>query len=119
MSFAVPDGVHPDGRHVGFDVRNGGLDQPAQYVGRRIAALVRCKPGGAPFIYRHFGELAAIGRRSAIVNLPYLRLTGFVGWLFWSVAHIYFLIGARNRAIVAFSWLWSYLTFQRGARLIS
>jgi NADH dehydrogenase len=45
-------------------------------------------------------------------------LRGFIGWLFWSVVHIYFLIGLRNRFIVAFSWLWSYLTFQRGARLI-
>jgi NADH dehydrogenase len=93
--------------------------QMGRYVGRRIAALVRGKLGGAPFVYRHYGELATIGRRSAIVNLPYMRLTGFIGWLFWSVAHIYFLIGARNRVIVAFSWLWSYLTFQRGARLIS
>ena len=93
--------------------------QMGRYVGRRIAAVVRGDTSGAPFVYRHFGELATIGRRSAIVNLPYLRLTGPIGWLFWSVAHIYFLIGARNRAIVAFSWLWSYLTFQRGARLIS
>jgi NADH dehydrogenase len=93
--------------------------QMGRYVGRRIAALVRGDTSGAPFVYRHFGELATIGRRSAIVNLPFIRLTGFIGWLFWSVAHIYFLIGARNRAIVAFSWLWSYITFQRGARLIS
>ena len=91
--------------------------QMGAHAGRAIAAFVN---GGRPmpFIYRRYGELATIGRRSAIVNLPWLRLTGFVGWVFWSVAHIYFLIGARNRVIVAFSWLWSYLTFQRGARLI-
>ena len=53
-----------------------------------------------------------------MVRLDPLRLTGFFGWAFWSVAHIYFLIGARNRIAVAFNWLWDYLTFQRGVRLI-
>ena len=46
-------------------------------------------------------------------------LTGFLGWLFWCVVHIYFLIEVRDRFIVAFTWLWDYLTFQRGARLIT
>jgi NADH dehydrogenase len=93
--------------------------QMGRYVGRRIARLARSEGGGALFVYRHYGELATIGRRAAIVNLRYMRLQGFVGWVFWCVAHIYYLIGARNRVIVAFSWLWRYLTFQRGARLIS
>jgi NADH:ubiquinone reductase (H+-translocating) len=53
------------------------------------------------------------------VRLHRLKLTGFIGWLFWGVAHIYFLIGIRNRFVVAISWLWSYLTYQRGARLIT
>jgi NADH dehydrogenase len=53
------------------------------------------------------------------VNLKHLRLTGFPGWLFWSFVHIYFLIGVRSRFVVAFSWAWQYLTFQRGARLIT
>ena len=60
-----------------------------------------------------------VGRHAAVVKLGWLQLKGFIGWLFWSVAHIYFLIGLRNRFIVAFSWFWSYLTFQRGARLIT
>jgi NADH dehydrogenase len=67
----------------------------------------------------HLGELATIGRRAAVVKFGWLELRGFIGWLFWSVVHIYFLIGIRNRFIVAFSWFWSYLTFQRGARLIT
>ena len=67
----------------------------------------------------HLGELATIGRRAAVVKFGWLELKGFIGWLFWSVAHIYFLIGLRNRFIVAFTWLWDYLTFQRGARLIT
>ncbi len=55
---------------------------------------------------------------SIVVKLDSVHLTGFVGWLFWGLAHVYFLIGLRNRAVVAFSWLWNYLTYQRGARLI-
>jgi len=93
--------------------------QMGRYVGRVIAARVRGAPSPGPFQYRHQGDLATIGRRVAVVNLKYLRLTGFAGWLFWSVAHIYFLIGLRSRFVVAFSWVWQYLTFQRGARLIT
>ncbi|MGZ8322154.1 MAG: NAD(P)/FAD-dependent oxidoreductase, partial [Rhodoplanes sp.] len=52
-------------------------------------------------------------------KLGRVQLTGFVGWLFWSMVHIYFLIGARDRLVVAVNWFWSYLTFQRGARLIT
>ena len=63
--------------------------------------------------------MATIGRRAAVVNLKHLQLTGPLGWLFWSVVHIYFLIGARSRFVVAFSWAWQYATFQRGARLIT
>jgi NADH dehydrogenase len=62
---------------------------------------------------------ATIGWRDAVVNLRYLHLTGFPGWLFWGMAHIYFLIGLRSRFVVAFTWAWQYLTFQRGARLIT
>ena len=92
--------------------------QMGQYVGKLIAARLRgdTRP---PFRYRHIGDLATIGRRAAVVKFGRLRLTGFIGWLFWSVVHIYFLIGTKYRFIVAFTWLWDYLTFQRGARLIT
>jgi len=93
--------------------------QMGRYVGRLIAARVRGAEFAKPFVYRHAGDLATIGRKAAIVSLGRLRLTGFVGWVFWSLAHIYFLIGTRNRFVVAINWLWSYLTFQRGARLIT
>ena len=89
-----------------------------QYVGKLIAARIAGRITTKPFRYMHLGDLATIGRHAAVVKFGILRLRGFIGWLFWSVAHIYFLIGLRNRFIVAFSWLWSYLTFQRGARLI-
>jgi NADH dehydrogenase len=92
--------------------------QMGQYVGKVIAARLESRTTGKPFRYMHLGNLATIGRHAAVVDFGRLRLHGFIGWLFWSVAHVYFLIGLRNRFIVAFSWFWSYLTFQRGARLI-
>lgn len=92
--------------------------QMGNYVAKAIAAQISGSKPSKPFRYRHYGDLATIGRRAAVVRLPWFELTGFAGWLFWSVAHVYFLIGARNRLVVAFDWLWNYLTFQRGARVI-
>ena len=94
----------------------------AKQMGRYVGKLLRKRLAGGdlpPFRYRHPGDLATIGRRSAVVQFDRIHLTGFIGWLFWSVAHIYFLIGLRYRFVVAFIWLWDFLTFQRGARLIT
>jgi hypothetical protein len=74
--------------------------QMGHYVGRLIAARVAGGPPLPPFRYRHLGDLATIGRRAAVVKLGRLELTGFLGWLFWSVVHIYFLIEVRDRFIV-------------------
>jgi len=93
--------------------------QMGRYVGGLIAARVTEASAPPPFRYRHMGDLATIGRNAAVVKLGRLELTGFLGWLFWSVVHIYFLIGVRDRFIVAFTWLWDYITLQRGARLIT
>ena len=93
--------------------------QMGRYVGALIAARARGATASAPFRYRHQGDLATIGRKAAVVKLDRLTLTGFPAWLFWSLAHIYFLIGLRNRIAVAFSWAWDYLTFGRRARLIT
>jgi NADH:quinone reductase (non-electrogenic) len=93
--------------------------QMGKYVGKLVAARVAGREIPEPFRYMHLGDLATIGRRAAVVKFGRLELKGFIGWLFWSVAHIYFLIGLRNRFIVAFNWFWDYLTFQRGARLIT
>jgi len=93
--------------------------QEGKYVGKLIAARIAGSADSRPFRYMHLGDLATIGRRAAVVQFGRLRLKGFIGWVFWSVVHIYFLIGLRNRFIVAFSWFWNYLTFQRGARLIT
>jgi NADH dehydrogenase len=93
--------------------------QMGRYVGRLIAARIAGQAPTAPFAYRHYGELATVGRKSAVVSIGRLRVKGFIGWLFWSFLHVYFLIGVRNRFVVAFSWLWNYVTWQRGARLIT
>ncbi|MFT8243204.1 NAD(P)/FAD-dependent oxidoreductase [Roseomonas sp. BN140053] len=93
--------------------------QMGQYVGKLIAARIAGRPDPAPFSYRHHGDLATIGRKSAVVSLGRMRLTGFPGWLFWCLAHVWYLIGFRSRVVVAFDWLWSYVTAQRGARLIT
>jgi NADH dehydrogenase len=118
--FAIGDiaSVRSDGKPV------PGLAPAAKQMGRYVGTLIADDILGSshdvgPFRYRHQGDLATIGRKSAVVRLKGLRMKGFVGWVFWGVAHIYFLIGIRNRAIVAINWLWEYLTFQRGARLIS
>ena len=94
--------------------------QQGEYVGKLLTAL-RKKPGAAraAFAYKDYGALATIGRKIAIADFGSFSLRGFIGWLTWSLAHIYFLIGFRNRFSVALDWTWSYLTFQRGARLIT
>ena len=93
--------------------------QMGTYVGKLISARIAGRELNKPFRYMHLGDLATIGRRAAVVKFGPLELKGFIGWVFWSVAHIYFLIGLRNRFVVAFNWFWDYLTFQRGARLIT
>ncbi len=93
--------------------------QMGRYVGKLIAGRIAGKPAPRAFRYLDVGGIATIGRRAAVYNYGRLRLKGFIGWLFWGAIHIYFLIGIRNRLVVAVNWLWSYLTFHRGARLIT
>jgi NADH dehydrogenase len=117
--FVVGDTVavkDPAGRPV------PGLASAAKQMGKYVGKLIAARVAGRsmpPFRYRHQGDLATIGRRAAIVELGRIQLKGFVGWMFWSAVHIYFLVGLRNRFVVAITWLWSYMTFQRGARLIT
>ena len=108
---AGPDGALPGVAPV--------AKQEGAYVARVIAARGAGKRPPGPFRYRNFGNLATIGRKEAVVDFGRLRLTGRIAWLVWGLAHIYFLIGFRNRMAVAVDWLWSYLTYQRGARLIT
>ena len=93
--------------------------QQGAYIARVIASRLAGVPPPGPFRYRNFGSLATIGRHLAVVDFGWLRLTGRIAWVIWSVAHIYYLIGFRNRLATAITWAWSYLTNQRGARLIT
>ncbi len=93
--------------------------QQGAYVAKAILAALRGKSPAKPFRYVDFGNLATVGRKAAIADFRGFHLRGFIGWLVWSLAHIYFLIGFRNRIAVTLDWLWSYFTFQRGARLIT
>lgn len=93
--------------------------QQGAFVARAIKAELAGAPLTRPFVYVDVGNLATIGRKAAVADFGSIRLTGFVGWVLWSVAHIYFLIGFRNRIAVTLDWIWSYLTFERGARLIT
>ena len=92
--------------------------QMGQYVGRRIAAQARGEGFETRFRYRDAGALATIGRNRAVAEIFRLKVTGFVGWAIWGAAHVYFLIGFKNRLFVMLNWLWSYITWQRGVRLI-
>ena len=92
--------------------------QQGAYVAKRIVAELQGKVY-PPFRYRDYGSLATIGRKSAVVEMKGIRISGFIAWLVWCVAHIYFLIGFRNRLAVVLNWGWNYLTFHRGARLIT
>ncbi|MEN3112592.1 NAD(P)/FAD-dependent oxidoreductase [Uliginosibacterium paludis] len=93
--------------------------QAGRYVGDQI---VRKLAGYAPlpaFRYRNYGNLATIGRHAAVADFGRIRLTGGLAWWLWGIAHIFFLIDFRNRIVVSLNWLWSYMTFGRGARLIT
>lgn len=93
--------------------------QMGAYVGVRIARGAQGKPAGGPFRFRSRGAMATIGRNSAIAEIGRLRLRGFPGWVLWGIAHVYFLIGFRNRIAVLLNWTWAYVTWQRGVRLIT
>jgi NADH dehydrogenase len=86
----------------------------AETIGREIRGLPR-----RPFHYNDRGTLATIGRAAAVADFGRFRLTGFLAWLTWLFVHIFFLIGFRNRVLVMIEWAWSYLTYERAARLIT
>jgi NADH dehydrogenase len=117
--FVLGDTAHvagPDGRAL------PGVAPVAKQQGKYVARLLAAAAEGRkmpPFQYRDFGMMATIGRKRAIAQIGPIGLSGLVAWLLWSLAHIYFLIGFRNRLSVAITWAWSYLTYQLGTRLIT
>lgn len=113
--FAIGDTANApglDGREL------PGIAPVAKQQGRYVADRILGRQDG-PFRYRSFGNLATIGRKRAVIDWDGWHVSGFVAWLIWSVAHIWFLVGFRSRMVVAVQWLWNYLTYQRSARLIT
>ena len=93
--------------------------QQGAYVARALRRRLARQPPPGPFRYRNYGTLATIGRRAAVADFGWLRISGTLAWLLWGAVHISFLIGFRNRVIVMLEWIWSYMTFPSGARLIT
>ena len=92
--------------------------QQGRHAAKNIERALRGE-GRLPFHYRDRGNLAVLGRAAAVADLPRFRMSGFAAWLFWCFVHILNLIGVRNRFLVMFEWAWAYLSWQRGARLIT
>ncbi len=117
--FAIGDTVMiagPDGKPV------PGIAPAAKQQGQYVAQSIKTRLRGgtvAPFHYKHAGSLAQIGKRKAVIDFGSIKLRGTLAWWIWGIAHIYFLIGLRNRLSVAISWLWVYARDQRAARLIT
>ena len=100
-----------------------GVAPAAKQMGRYVAATVRARLRGQaglakPFVYADYGNLATIGRMAAVVDLRGWQFSGLLAWWFWLAAHVFFLIGFRNRLSVLMNWAWAYWTYQRGARIV-
>jgi NADH dehydrogenase len=100
-----------------------GIAPAAKQMGRHVARVIEARLRGRgdaapPFAYQDWGNLATIGRMAAVVDLRGLRLSGLLAWWFWLGAHVFFLIGFRNRLVVLTNWAWAYWTYQRYARIV-
>lgn len=98
-----------------------GVAPAAKQMGRHVAHAIRARLQGstpASFRYRDFGNLATIGRMAAVVDLHGLKFSGLLAWWFWLAAHVFFLIGFRNRVVVLIDWAQAYWSYQRSARII-
>lgn len=99
-----------------------GVAPAAMQMGRYVARLIRSDLTGKerrPFVYRNKGSLATIGRARGVADFGTIRFSGFLAWVAWLAVHIFYLIGFRNRVLVLISWAWSYVSFRRGARIIT
>jgi hypothetical protein len=118
---------HPEVFAIGDMANVGGLPgvaQPAIQEGKYVGKLIRSRLAGGsgevrPFKYFDKGSMATIGRRAAVLQGMGMKMKGWFAWMAWLLIHILFLIGFRNRLVVLMQWAWSYVTWQRGARLIT
>jgi NADH dehydrogenase len=93
--------------------------QQGHYVARSIISRIERESGPGPFHYFDKGNLATVGRAFAVLEAGKVKMSGFLAWFAWLAIHIFFLIGFRNRIVVLIQWAWAYVTYQRGARLIT
>ncbi|HXH94329.1 MAG TPA: NAD(P)/FAD-dependent oxidoreductase [Thermoanaerobaculia bacterium] len=92
--------------------------QEGEHTAKNIVRMLNAQPT-LPFHYFDKGSLATIGRAAGVADFGRIHLSGFIAWAAWLGVHIFFLIGFRNRLLVILQWAWAYVTFQRGARLIT
>ncbi|WP_068073580.1 NAD(P)/FAD-dependent oxidoreductase [Novosphingobium lentum] len=131
---AVDENFHPSGDARIFVIGdtascNGANGRPlpgiapvAKQQGAHVARAILAAETGAPppsFRYRHYGNLATIGRSHAVIDFGRWQVEGLAAWLIWSMIHVFFLVGFRNRFSVGWGLLWNYLTYARHARLIT
>jgi NADH:ubiquinone reductase (H+-translocating) len=103
-------------------VRVPGVAPAANQMGRHIARQIKADLAGkerTPFVYTDKGTMATIGRSAAVAMVKKLRINGWFAWLMWLVVHLFFLVGMRNRIIIFLQWAWAYISWQRGARIIT
>jgi NADH dehydrogenase len=93
--------------------------QQGHYLGRMIRARIEGRSPPKPFRYRDYGQLAVLGRSAAIADFGWLRLTGVLAWMIWSAVHLFLLLGARNKILVYLNWVWAWMTYGHGARLMT
>ncbi len=127
LSVPQQNNIYAIGDTALFQLADGGTlpgvapvaKQQGKFVAKHIKALVKHRKPPALFKYKDYGNLATIGRQAAVAEIANMKLSGFFAWIIWSVTHIYFLVGFKRRFRVTINWLWQYLTFRRGARLIT
>jgi len=93
--------------------------QQGQYLGRALAQKIRSGSASQPFRYKNRGNTAIVGRHAAVFDFGWWQLKGWFAWSFWALIHVYLLVGFQHRLMVAIQWLWRYVTYERGSRLIA
>jgi NADH dehydrogenase len=115
--FAIGDIAHFEQDGVALPGLAPVAMQQGRAVAQSIASTLRQRPR-APFRYRDKGMLATIGRSRAVGLIAGLKLSGWLAWAAWALVHVFYLVGFRNRVMVLLEWMWNYLTYKRGARVI-
>jgi NADH dehydrogenase len=121
------DGVYVVGDSAAFKAPNGTMlpalaqvaHQQGTHLGKALRANLTHGTPLPPFRFHNRGNTAVIGRNSAVFDFGWWRVKGWIGWMLWGIYHIYLLTGFDRRLVVVLQWLWAYLTYQQGARLIT